>query len=186
MRPSLWIAALWPGFPRAWLLGRWEGLALAAAFSVALQFALLTTVLGTRWPIAGGATIAWTWCGVLWITGILMFRQDLGRLAARDRVHSDGDDILRGAQQHYLKGHWTEAELAAGQLLAADSADVEARLLVAAIRRRQRRWNDARQLLTGLRQAPTAGKWALEIARELRQIEELESQGLQAETRRAA
>jgi hypothetical protein len=184
MRPSLWIAALWPGFPRAWLLGRWEGLVLAAAFSVALQFGLLTSVLGT--PIAGGATIAWTLCGVLWITGILMFRQDLGRLATSHRVHNDSDSTLREAQQQYLKGHWTEAELAVRRLLVADNADVEARLLLAAIQRRQRRSEEARRTLMDLRQEPIAAKWALEIERELRQLEELEPQGLQAEIRKAA
>jgi len=172
------IASLWPGFVRAWVLARWEGLVLAAAFAAALNGALVATFAGTRWRATGGTTVAVAWLLVLgfWAVGLVWLRQDWPRLARAQGNNAGGEDdgLLGEAQQAYLKGHWIEAEWIVARLLNRQPADVEGRLLLASIQRRSKRWNEASKTLVELREEPAAAKWVLEIETELRQIDELE------------
>jgi hypothetical protein len=178
MRLSLWIASLWPGFVRAWVQGRWEGLVLAAAFAAALNTALVTTLVWRQRPAAGGtiAAIAWVWVLGLWALGMAWVRRDLPRLARCDggETSPEHDALFREAQRLYLKGHWLEAETLVARLLDKQPADVEARLLLASIRWRTGRWNEAKKTLVELREEPAAARWLLEIEMDLRQIEELQ------------
>jgi cytochrome c-type biogenesis protein CcmH/NrfG len=80
------------------------------------------------------------------------------------------------AQHEYLKGHWLEAELTISRMLAKHPTDVEARLLLASIERRTRRFNEAKQALAALAADERATKWLPEIAAEIEQIGELQSE----------
>ena len=97
------IASLWPGFVRAWVLARWEGLVLAAAFAAALNGALVATFAGTRWRATGGTTVAVAWLLVLgfWAVGLVWLRQDWPRLARAQGNNAGGEDdgLLGEAQQ---------------------------------------------------------------------------------------
>jgi hypothetical protein len=178
MRLSLWIASLWPGFIRAWVLGRWDGLLLAVAFAAALNTGLIATFVwceGQTAPLSGTvAMLAWLSVLGFWALGMVCLRRDWqelpGRLPAADPEH---ETLFREAQHEYLKGHWLEAESLVAKLIAGCPRDVEARLLLASIMRRTKRWNEAKSALVELRDELGAGAWQLEIESELKQIDEL-------------
>jgi hypothetical protein len=171
---SQWMASLWPGFTRAWVLGKWEGVLLAVLFAAALNTALLTTFgFPGELPSGLGAVAAWVLVLGFWTVGMWWRAYDLPRRRT-DRNDANRDDqLLAEAQQHYLKGHWIEAEAIVVQMLAQDSADVEARLLLASVQRRTRRIVEATQTLTELLSHPAATRWQLEIESELEQLNEV-------------
>ena len=172
MSLSHWIASLWPGFTRAWVFGKWEGVLLAALFAAALNSALLTTFV-PRETIQNTALVGSAWVLVLgfWTVGIWWRAHDLSRLRVKHHNQSNRDDsLLIEAQQNYLKGHWIEAESIVVQMLTQDSADIEARLLLASVQRRTRRTAKAHRTLVELQSHPAAAKWQLEIASELEQL----------------
>jgi len=174
MNWSQWIASLWPGFTRAWVLGKWEGVLLATLFAAALNTALLTT-FGFRDELQSGAGAGLAWVLVLgfWSVGLWWRAYDLPRLKVPDRDNANRhDELLAKAQQHYLKGHWIEAEAIVVQMLARHSADIEAQLLLASVQRRTRRIAEANRTLTDLLSHPAAAKWQLEIECELQQLNE--------------
>ncbi len=182
MRFLLAIASLWPGFGRAWVLRRWDGLALAVGFAAALTGAVIATFVANQWlPIAAAGSIAsvgWMLVVGLWAVGLSWLRRDWPRLsaAAREQKSEEIDELFREAQHEYLKGHRIEAELLIRRLLKRAPADEEARLLLASIERRSNRLSEAKKTLVGMQQL-AGEKWQLEIEMELRQIEEVEKEG---------
>jgi hypothetical protein len=183
MHFTLRIASLWPGCWHAWHLGYWRGLALASAFGAALNAALVTTFVWPEWVGAGApraATITLSWGIVLglWAIGWLWLRRDARQLAPL-RGSEQQDKLNRQfeqAQHEYLKGHWIETETLLGQVLGADRSDVEARLLLACVQRRTKRWAEARMTLQALQDDDAAARWWPEIATELKRIGELEAE----------
>jgi cytochrome c-type biogenesis protein CcmH/NrfG len=85
-----------------------------------------------------------------------------------------GDTEFQSAQHEYLRGHWIECETRLLRLLGAHPQDVEARLLLASVRRRTDRWKEARQALQELKRDEAAGRWKLEMEAEESRIDELE------------
>lgn len=189
MRLLLGIASLWPGFGRAWVLKRWDGLALAVGFAAALTGALIATFVANQWlPVAAAGSIAavgWILVIGLWALGLSWLRHDWPRLsaAADASLTEQVEGLFREAQHEYLKGHWLEAELLIRRLLRRAPADVEARLLLASIERRSNRLKEAKKTLVGMQQI-AGEKWQLEIEMELRQLEEVERE--EREVRKAA
>jgi len=177
MSRSQWIASLWPGFTRAWVFGKWEGVLLAGLFAAALNTALLTT-FGPRETVHNTALIGSAWVLVLgfWSVGIWWRAQDLSRMRITNQNTTNrNDSLLLEAQQNYLKGHWIEAESIVVQMLAQDSADIEAWLLLASVQRRTLRSAEAQRTLTELQSHPAASKWQLEIESELAQLSDTSS-----------
>jgi hypothetical protein len=193
MRPLLWIACLWPGLPQAWRLGSLRGLGLAIAFAAGLNLALVCSLVWQRWPIASlpagsTAAIAWVWVLGLWIVGIRWTAGNWRHLCPpKPAADPKTDDWFRDAQHEYLKGHWIEAEGLLTRLLARQPADLEARLLLASVQRRNKQREQARRTLTELQ--PIAGRWQREIEAELKQLSDLESEDssvVEEPTRKAA
>jgi Tetratricopeptide repeat len=184
MHLSLWFASLWPGFAQACVLGRWGGLILATAAGAALNFAVVATLVWPQWPMPGvptAANAAAAWLVVLgfWIVGFVQLRSDLPLLKAsleptKHDPQQQGD--FCETQHLYLRGHWIEAETSLTRLLAKYPQDIEARLLLASVQRRTRRWADAKRTLADLRQRGAASRWWLEIEAELKRIEEHEQE----------
>jgi hypothetical protein len=175
---------------------------LAAAFGTALSAALVTTFVWPEWigvsaPPAATITLSWAIALGLWVVGWLWLRRDASEF--EPRTDSEQRKKLIGqfeqAQHEYLKGHWIETETLLGQVLGADRSDVEARLLLASVQRRTKRWDEARSTLRTLQDDEAAMRWLPEIEMELNRIGELEaevgsSSGVQGEStsemRRAA
>lgn len=183
MRFTLWISSLWPGCWHTWQLGHWRGLALAAAFGASLSAALVTTFVWPEWigtgtPPAANIALSWLLVLGLWAIGAVWLWRDAQRLAPPldGKSRDDLERLFEQAQHEYLKGHWIETETLIGQLLGAHSGDVEARLLLASVQRRTKRWSEARTTLNNLKDNERAARWLLEIETELGRIAELESE----------
>jgi hypothetical protein len=178
MRALRWIICLWPGLSRLWLLGQWQGLVLAVGFAALLNLTLIITFV---WPelLLGGPTGRWiataAWILVLgfWIAGVCFARREAAGPAPAVTHASLHDDWLQEAQTEYLKGHWLEAELALKRLLADCPQDAEARLLMASVLRRTRRWESSLSMLAACQQTPAAARWQFEIEIEMQEIKNL-------------
>jgi hypothetical protein len=165
---------LWPGLPQLWFEGAWSGLALAFGFGLLVNFLLVATlvwveliprtVLGLCW-----LAIAVIWAGsgifVAWTGGL---RDSLAAVQARD-------DLFRSALGEYLKGAWFEAESLLGRLVADDSRDADARLMLASLLRHTRRPLEARRQLDEVARLEKAEKWRFEIDRERQLLKQAEA-----------
>jgi len=163
---------------------------LAMAFAAALNLALVTTWIWPHWPpgIPAGMFASAAWVSVLglWVWGIVRLRRDWLRLFPPRENEPQIDTWIREAQTAYLRGHWPEAETLVRNILQRRHGDVEATLLLASIQRRSKRWAHARETLSELSSAAAASRWRLEIAAELTQIAEEESENQVAEVAKAA
>ncbi len=136
MRMLRYATYLWPGLPRLWFEGAWTGLALAVGFGLLFNFLLLASLVWVQLcrRSSGG------WLG--WPRGDLGRERVVCRLdrwTARSAAEAAArDDLFRRALGEYLKGAWFEAESLLGQLVAQDTRDVDARLMLASLLRHTR------------------------------------------------
>ena len=162
--------ACWPGLAGIWLRGRLWSLAQAAAFSLVLNFALVTTFVWPRlitrelpsWAIPLTAWVLVLW---FWVMGRRSSHDFLRQEAARS-LQPDSDEQFCEAQLHYLKGHWLEAESQLLKILGCFPGDVESRLLLATVYRRSGQADKARLQLKELSELPNAAKWQPEMLHE--------------------
>lgn len=164
-KPVRFVLCLWPGLPQLWLAGAWSGLALAVGFASLLDLLLLTSLLWTEWVEGAFRFAGWTAVAVLWgvsvITGWRWSSEQNG-FERRPRE----EDLFPRALGEYLKGNWYEAETACKNLLRRLPGDIQARLLLATLLRRTRRWSEAREHLQTLKRLEAAAGWEFEIADE--------------------
>jgi hypothetical protein len=161
-----WALVLWPGLPQLWLRGDLSALVLAGGFSALVNLAVMATWGWTElltWPLL---VVAWTGVVLFWIVSLVT---EVPQMQALMRVSSPNitADLFRAAQGEYLRGNWFEAELALNQLLEHDPTDADAHLMLATLTRRIGQHDEAGQRLRQLETLERAGKWRLEIAREL-------------------
>lgn len=166
-----WILCLWPGLPQLWLAGAWSGLALAVGFASLLNLLLLTSFLWTEWVEGAFRVAGWTAVAVLWSVSIVTGRRWLQEQVVENRRRRE-EDLFPRALGEYLKGNWYEAEAACKILLRRVSGDVQARLLLATLLRRTRRWSEAREQLDVLGRLEAAANWEFEIAGERERLTE--------------
>lgn len=161
-----WLLA-WPGLAGLWLRGDLRSLLLALLFAVGVNGALIDTLV---WPelFAWGSPL-WLWSALalVWICG---FFGAIRQLSASDSTAApatdDSDALFIQAQTEYLSGHWDEAAWLLERRLANVPRDGEARLLLATLRRHQRRFAEAAEQLQVLSRYDEAARWSWEIARE--------------------
>lgn len=176
---------LWPGLPHLWIEGAWSGLVLAFGFTCLLNLLLLTSLHWTGWLDRGLQVAGWTAIGVVWSVSAVSARRWTTR-----RTQSAADDGARDlfpqALGEYLKGNWYEAEMVCQGLLRRGPGDVEARLLLATLLRRTRRFSEARGHLDRLGRLETASGWQHEIADEWERLAEAEAEAIDSPTASAA
>jgi hypothetical protein len=170
-----WILCLWPGLPQLWLAGTWSGFILAIGFASLLDLLLLTSLLWTEWVEGALRFAGWTAVIVLWGVSIVTgwrwsHERRTGRRASRQ------EDLFPRALGEYLRGNWYEAEAALKNLMRRVPGDVQARLLLATLLRRTRRWTEACQQLEALKRLEAAAAWEFEIADEEQRLAEAEEQ----------
>src|SRR5262245_24302398 len=151
MRVSPMLLCCWPGLPRLWIVGDWSALAGAIAFGAALNFLIVSTWEGIDLLSAGVGVWAWLFLGGWWLFAAIRAYRGLPTLIRRTTVDQESLDNLdskqRGlfiqAQGEYLRGNWFEAESLLKQLLRISRQDVDARLCLATLYRRTRRYEEA-------------------------------------------
>ncbi|QDU87876.1 hypothetical protein Pla175_12430 [Pirellulimonas nuda] len=177
-----WATYLWPGLPHLWLRGSWAGLALAIGFTVLLNVTAVSIWVYPEWLAprlklaCSGATL------LVWVVALVETRGELRRLSERREAESAGttpreeavarqraeeaDRRFADAQQDYLRGDWIAAERLLLELLRCRPEDVEGRLLLATVWRRQNRRREAAGQLRKLDRMEAAGGWRMEIENE--------------------
>ena len=162
MRRMPAAAFLWPALPQIWRRGAWSDLAWAVGFGIALNLALLASVIWTElWPEAG-RRLAWWAIGAIWVASGL-YGVYWARCWSVACSENDGG-LYAEALGEYLRANWFEAEKLLGRLIAANPRDHDARLMLATLLRHTRRWGEAREVLDCLARYDGAGKWEWEIA----------------------
>jgi hypothetical protein len=181
------MAWVWPGLPQLWRHGSWFGLAAAVAFAVALNIALVNTLIWTEWFGPFWRAMAWMMAGGTWLAGVAWtWRTGQSTNALMDTNEAAGDspseDLFSAATREYLQGNWVAAREKLERLLAEDPNDVEARLLLATLYRRTHRAPEARAELERLTKMEKAVAWRFEIERELELIDKIVLAPSHAET----
>ena len=171
MRRMPWATYLWPGLPQLWQRGFVAGLVLAAGCAILLNLLLLASFVWVELLSPLHLRLGWLAIGSMWTaSAILSARYAGGEAAPRGAVSTEG--LFREALSEYLQRSWFEAERILGRLLHLDPRDVEARLLLATLLRRTRRYQESLDQLARLELLRDAQGWTLEIAAEKRWIAE--------------
>ncbi len=169
----------WPGLQSLWLQGDVRGLFWALVFALAVNAALIDTLV---WPDLfqfGSPFLVWGLVGMVWIAGCwLAVRDDSTSPSGEDPAECEGDALFIQAQTEYLSGHWDEAVWLLERRLSQVPRDLEARLLLATLHRHQRRFAAAEAELRTVLKYDGSIRWQREIDREFdlaRQFQGFES-----------
>ena len=167
---------LWPGTTGLFRYGRWSFLAVAVTFALLVNLFLVLNFYWTAMITVSQRNTALVLLFVAWIALTMLAKMVEHRIAALKTVDPD-DKIFKEATQHYLGGHWFEAESLLTKLLKKNPRDVESALMHATLCRRTGRWEDAKTILDRLSFYEESGRWFREIEMERRQIAEAENEG---------
>jgi hypothetical protein len=140
-------------------------LVLAVGATALLNVTLLGSFFWTDLIAPNFRILCWLTLGVVWGGSAVLAGWWNRRLAAREAPEV-GQDLFNEARDHYLQGHWFEAEGALGRLIRRNSRDIEARLMLATLYRHTKRREEAARQLDLLVRLEGARKWELEIGRE--------------------
>jgi hypothetical protein len=164
MRRMPWTVYLWPGLPQSWF-GDWRGLALALGMATALNVLLLVSFGWTELIGPGLRNTIWVVFAAAWIAGLVWSKRQCRRQAAACCLPAETDSFGQ-AVDCYLKGDAYQTEQILTSLLRRNIRDVDARLMLATLLRRGKRFDEATQQLDTLAKFEDAGKWEVEIGEE--------------------
>jgi hypothetical protein len=181
------IACFWPGLPQLWVRGSWVGLLVAVGFTALLNVWLLATVVFVEWftlqeRIAGFAILTTVWL-VAWRISVSQHRAveaAASELLSAEQTETDhpavapsrgvSEQLYQAALHSYLQGDWVATERNLLGVLKENPRDVEARLMLATLWRRQGRGAEALRQLDRLERLEASEKWTNEIACERTEI----------------
>ena len=168
MRWTRFATCLWPGLPQLWWQGAWWALALAVGFAVALNLALVATIV---WPQLFDPSLRNAlWAAILsvWLVCVANSGWRMADFTVRipNSEFRNGEDLFPKAIDEYLGGNWAGAEEILSRVLRRDRGDVPARLMRATLLRRTGRLDQAESELRTLTSLEAAEPWALEIQQE--------------------
>ncbi|MCA9248258.1 MAG: tetratricopeptide repeat protein [Planctomycetales bacterium] len=172
----------WPGLPQLWLQGSWAGLALAIGFSALANVLLLGSFVWTEWLSQQVLWGGWTALVLIWGAS-WFFTEKWEQLFAASQITRAElrDRVYREAQVEYLQGNWRDAELKLNRLLSECVKDVDARLMLATLKRRTGRLSEAREHLDLLQRCEASAKWRQEIEVEFAKIQRLVNESKSSE-----
>lgn len=153
----------WPGLAELWTGGSLRGLTIAVVFGILLQLAVATSLLWPGWLSPLSRTVVWFCVVGFWL---LLAADGLVRACGIGTARGNDIDLehlFQTAQREYLRGEWQEAERLLIQILAAETSDVDARLLLAMVYRHIDKLGPARRQLRQLAAMEGAVKWQFEV-----------------------
>ena len=177
MSAARWMSCLWPGLPQLWRQGSWAGLAAALSWGLLANWLLAATFVWTEVAHPRLTQVGWTMLALTWVAGIVLAARWNWRIDAR----ADGQlstDLLCEAQIEYLRGNWLVAEAHLADILASDSTDVEAQLMLVSLYRHTGRKSKAGEHLRWLERLAASRPWAHEIETEWRILNEMDDSGV--------
>lgn len=175
MRNILTAFPWWPGWTALWRRGQVSGLGMAVCFAAGLDLLLLVTFVWTDLLAAPVVRAAWIALAGAWLLALAASWRATARIR-RENAAARGGDLFQRAQDEYLRGNWLSAEQLAGQLVAVNSRDAEARLLLATVLRRMGRPDEAAAQLDRLARQEAGLRWQWEIAAERARLAEARQQ----------
>ncbi len=177
MSVARWMFCLWPGLPQLWRQGSWAGLAAALSWALLANWLLAATLVWTEVAHPRLTQVGWAMLACTWIAGIVLAVRWNWRIT--DRAGGQcGTDLLRKAQSEYLRGNWLVAEAHLTDILASDSTDVEAQLMLVSLYRHTGRKSKAGEHLRWLERLTASRRWAHEIETEWRILNEMDDTGV--------
>jgi hypothetical protein len=155
--------------------GSWTGLLLAVSFAAVVNLLLLASLVWGELVSAALLRGLWLSAGAIWLVAACVsgWRR---RGSVVESAAAESEDLFRTAQSEYLQGNWIAAESVLRRMLEADARDFEARLLLAALLRRTKRYKEARRELGCLERLDRASLWTPEIEHENRWLDQLEEE----------
>jgi hypothetical protein len=172
MRIVRWATYLWPGLPQLWFDGAWSGLALSVGFSLLLNLLLVASLVCEELLEPAVLRFGWLALGLAWASSLVLMGWGEKSRTIQQQSPTQ-EDLFRRALTEYLRGAWFEAESLCGQVVANHPRDVDARLMLATLLRRTKRYADAQIQLAQLERIESASKWQAEIELEKRLLKEL-------------
>ena len=163
------LTLIWPGLPWLWLRGSLSGLALAVAFAVAVDIAIVVTWI---WPglVELPLTIGlWTAVAALWLVATVSAVSGFPPAIPAGRG-AEADALFAKARDLYLSRDWLQAESRLRELLDRSPTDGEAQLLLGTLFRRTGRAAECRRALEKLARSDSGGPWQTAIATELSRL----------------
>jgi hypothetical protein len=148
-----------------WLQGSWSGLVVALGAAALLDVLLLVSFGWTELIGVGLRNIIWSLFAAAWIAAVFWSKKQCRRQAIVDSLGRN-EDPFHQALDHYLKGDNYQAEQILEGLLRRNVRDLDARLMLATLLRRDKRLDEATQHLDVLGHFEGAEKWKLEIQQE--------------------
>ena len=191
----------WPGLAQLWLRGSYAAMFWATVFSITLNLSLVSTflwpaLLGELFPVVAWPIIFLVWLASTWSSMHLVAElseppkmvseqertefsaENSGIISCDDQPELDATmphTLFNRAQREYLRGHWTEAESFLKDRINQAERDIEARLLLATIYRRQNRLELAIEQLFQLEKFDDSVHWKFEIGRERQLIQQAQN-----------
>ncbi len=156
---------LWPGLPQMWLFGNWSGLMVALGAAVLLDVLLLVSFGWTELIDQNLRNILWPSFIVAWVAAVFWSKRQCRRQAAVGSGQREQDSFAE-AMNCYLRGDNYQAEQILEGLLRRNIRDLDARLMLATLLRRAKRFDEATQHLDMLGRFEGTEKWELEIQQE--------------------
>ena len=173
MSVARWMSCLWPGLPQLWRQGSWVGLAVALGWGLLANWLLAATFVWTEIAPTLVTQAGWAALACGWIAGIVLAVRWYWRLDdATGQERST--DLLREAQIEYLRGNWLVARAKLEEILSANSADVEAQLMIASLYRHTGRKSKAGEHLRWLERLAASRTWEHEIQSEWQLLNEID------------
>ncbi|MCE9629404.1 MAG: tetratricopeptide repeat protein [Planctomycetia bacterium] len=169
MAPFRYLTLVWPGLPWLWLRGSLMGLALALAFAVSLDIAVVATWI---WPGLVELPFVlglWTATAVIWLVSTVSAASAFPSAIPAVRA-AEADALFARARDAYLARDWLRAETRLRELLDLAPTDGEAQLLLGTLLRRVGRKPEARQALEKLSRSDCGAAWRGAIAKELHRL----------------
>lgn len=173
-----WMMYLWPGLPQMWKHGSWLGLAMAVGFALLVNLALMSSIIWSELTTSGMRIVAWLLVGSFWIISAMAaygWQREQTNRRQGERRQKEYEVPLAEGLQYYLQNNWFEAERVFRRLLRRNCRDADSRLMLAALLRHTKRYEEAQIQLDRLRLTEGSRKWELEIEQEQRLLDQLKS-----------
>ena len=164
-----YLTLAWPGMPWLWLRGSFAGLLLALAFALAVDVAVLTTVIWSELIDFRLSLAIWTATAMVWLIATASALTGFPPPVPSGR-DTAADALFVKARDAYLARDWLAAETKLRTLLDLSPTDGEAQLLLGTLLRRVGRLDEAATALHTLSRSDAGALWRSSIARELERV----------------
>ena len=159
---ACYLTCLWPGLPELWFRGRLASLPIALAAAAALNLVLIFRYVFPEVFPAPLVSMAFYLGILLWGSCVLQAIRELPKLLVPAQV-SERPDRFVEAQTAFVRGQWDAAERLLHEVLAIESRDPPALLMLCSVYRHTGRLDHAADLLRETQRLEACDAWQTEI-----------------------